>query len=174
MTGCHTNTATAPLSACHEELSKTLPIQADLNWSLFLSSHFALLFFCFPSQVIISCFYFAFFVWTITYRNLALRSIASEHAYRCAHPVIAFSPFQSHLTVVPPDTQTAFFKAAAAALFSSTTLQSTWTQHEAYSSLTAHLMLLCRHHAFQRADCPLPPFLSIFSPALIDVAFITS
>ena len=33
MTGCHTNTATAPLSACHEASVKTLPIQADLNWS---------------------------------------------------------------------------------------------------------------------------------------------
>jgi len=27
-------------------------------------------------------------------------------------------------------------------------------------------MLPCRHHAFQRTDCPLPPFLSVFSPAL--------
>ena len=26
-------------------------------------------------------------------------------------------------------------------------------------------MLPCRHHAFQRTDCPLPPFLSVFSPA---------
>jgi len=34
MTGCHTNTATAPLSACHETPEKTLPIQADLSWSL--------------------------------------------------------------------------------------------------------------------------------------------
>ena len=33
MTGCHTNTATAPLSACHEVPNKTLPIQADLSWS---------------------------------------------------------------------------------------------------------------------------------------------
>ena len=37
---------------------------------------------------------------------------------------------------------------------------------EAYFLLTAQLMLPCRHHAFQRTDCPLPPFLSIFSPAL--------
>jgi len=27
-------------------------------------------------------------------------------------------------------------------------------------------MLPCRHHAFQRTDCPLPPFLSIFCPTL--------
>jgi len=27
-------------------------------------------------------------------------------------------------------------------------------------------MLPCRHHAFQRTDCPLPPFLSGFSPSL--------
>ena len=27
-------------------------------------------------------------------------------------------------------------------------------------------MLPCRHHVFQRTACPLPPFLSIFSPAL--------
>ena len=27
-------------------------------------------------------------------------------------------------------------------------------------------MLPCRHHAFQRTDCPLPPFFSVFSPAL--------
>jgi len=33
MTGCHTNSATAPLSACHEAPEKTLPIQADLSWS---------------------------------------------------------------------------------------------------------------------------------------------
>jgi len=33
MTGCHTNTATALLSACHEVPEKTLPIQADLSWS---------------------------------------------------------------------------------------------------------------------------------------------
>ena len=35
MTGCHTNTATAPLLACHEAPEKTLPIQADLSWSPF-------------------------------------------------------------------------------------------------------------------------------------------
>jgi len=33
MTGCHTNTAKALLSACHEAPVKTLPIQADLSWS---------------------------------------------------------------------------------------------------------------------------------------------
>jgi len=33
MTGCHTNTATAPLSACHEAPVTMLPIQADLSWS---------------------------------------------------------------------------------------------------------------------------------------------
>jgi len=33
MTCCHTNPATAPLSACHEVLVKTLPIQADLSCS---------------------------------------------------------------------------------------------------------------------------------------------
>jgi len=33
MTDCHTNTETAPLSACHEAPGKTLPIQADLSWS---------------------------------------------------------------------------------------------------------------------------------------------
>jgi len=27
-------------------------------------------------------------------------------------------------------------------------------------------MLPCRHHTFQRTDCPLPPFLSVFSPTL--------
>jgi len=31
---------------------------------------------------------------------LALKPIASKHAYLCAHPVIVFSPFQSHLTLV--------------------------------------------------------------------------
>ena len=30
----------------------------------------------------------------------------------------------------------------------------------------AHLMLLCRHHTFERTDCPLRPFLFVFSPAL--------
>jgi len=33
MTDCHTNTATAPLLACHEAPENTLPIQADLSWS---------------------------------------------------------------------------------------------------------------------------------------------
>ena len=33
MTGCHTNTANAPLSACYEVPGKTLPIQADLSWN---------------------------------------------------------------------------------------------------------------------------------------------
>ena len=59
MTGCHTNTATAPLSACHEAPVKTLPIQADLSWSplllvplctaafsTFFSSYYILLPFC--------------------------------------------------------------------------------------------------------------------------------
>jgi len=32
--GCHTNTATVPLSACHKLPVKTLPIQANLRWSL--------------------------------------------------------------------------------------------------------------------------------------------
>jgi len=31
---------------------------------------------------------------------LALKPTASKHAYLCAHPVIGFSPFQSHLTFV--------------------------------------------------------------------------
>jgi len=44
-----------------------------------------------------------------------------------------------------------------------------WTQYEAYSSLTTHLMLLCRHHAFQRIHCPLPPFYSVFS---LDITFV--
>jgi len=33
MTDCNTNTATAPLSACHEAQVKTLPIQSNLSWS---------------------------------------------------------------------------------------------------------------------------------------------
>jgi len=32
-TGCHTNTASAPLSACHEALVKTMPIQTNLSLS---------------------------------------------------------------------------------------------------------------------------------------------
>jgi len=52
-------------------------------------------------------------------------------------------------------------------LFAQSTTWQFWrTQHEAYFSLTAHLMLPCRHHAFQRTDSPLPPFLSVFSPTL--------
>jgi len=54
----------------------------------------------------------------------------------------------------------------------SATWQSWWTQHEAYSSLTAHLMLPCHHHAFQRTDCPLLPFSSIFSPVLAFVCLL--
>ena len=41
-----------------------------------------------------------FFVWTVTGRYLALKPIAFKHAYLCAHPLIVFSPFQSHLTLV--------------------------------------------------------------------------
>jgi len=94
----------------------------------------------------------------------ALEPIASEHAYLCAHPVIAFSPIQSHLILFfPADTLAAFFKAT---FCSSATWQSWLTQHKACFSLTVHLVLLCRHDAFQRTECPLPPFLSIFSPAL--------
>ena len=64
--------------------------------ALFLTFHFALLLFLFSSQVLISCS----FVWTVTGHYLALKPIASMHAYLCAHPVIVFSPFQSHLTLV--------------------------------------------------------------------------
>ena len=39
-------------------------------------------------------------VWTVTCHHLAQKLIASEHAYLCAHPVIVFSPFQSHLAFV--------------------------------------------------------------------------
>ena len=59
MTSCHTYTATAPLSACHESPVKTLPIQAFLSWSLlphiplciavfsfFFSNYYILLPFC--------------------------------------------------------------------------------------------------------------------------------
>jgi len=35
-----------------------------------------------------------------TCHYLALQPMASKHAYLCAHPVITFSPFQSHLTFV--------------------------------------------------------------------------
>jgi len=66
----------------------------------FLTSHFALLLLLFSFQVIISCSHFALFVWTVTCRYLALKPIASKHADLCAHPVIMFSPFQSHLTLV--------------------------------------------------------------------------
>jgi len=34
MTGCHTHTGTAPLSAWHEAPETTLPIQANFSWSL--------------------------------------------------------------------------------------------------------------------------------------------
>ena len=100
MTGCHTNTATAPLSACHECQKKRCQFRPIWAGAFFLTSHFALLLFLFSSQDIISCSPFAFFVWTVTCRYLALKPIASEHAHLCAHPVIAFSPFQSHLTFV--------------------------------------------------------------------------
>jgi len=100
MTGCHTNTATVPLSACHEAQVKTLPIQADLSWSPLPHVPLCTAAFLFSSQVIISCSHFALFVWTVTCRFLALNPIAPKHAYLCAHPdydpVISFSPFQSH------------------------------------------------------------------------------
>jgi len=75
--------------------------QFRLIWAgaLFLTSHFALLHFLFLSQVMISCSHFASSVWTVTCSYLALKPIASEHAYLCAHPVITLSHFQSHLRV---------------------------------------------------------------------------
>jgi len=71
MTGCHTNTAAACLSACHEAPVKTLSIQANLSWSPRPT-----LLFLFSSQVIISCSHFAFLVWTVTCRYLALKLAA--------------------------------------------------------------------------------------------------
>jgi len=41
------------------------------------------------------------------------------------------------------------------------------TQFEIFPSLTTHLMLLYRHHAFQRTDCLPLPLLFVFFPALI-------
>jgi len=136
MTGCHTNTATAPQSACHEALVKTLLIQANLSWSppplvLLCTIDFTCLFSTYYRtqntefsnlhgfeihrtssngtklllQVIKAIInqsgsHFAFLIWTVTCCNLALKRIVSEHAYLCANPVIAFCPFQSHLTFV--------------------------------------------------------------------------
>jgi len=57
-------------------------------------------YFIFPSQLIVSCSHFTFWIWTITCRYLALKPIASEHAYFCAHPIIVFSQFNSHLKFV--------------------------------------------------------------------------
>ena len=73
MTVCHTNTATAPLSACHEAPVKTLPIHADLSWSPLPHVPLLLFFLC-SSQVLISCSHFTLFVWTVTCRYLALSS----------------------------------------------------------------------------------------------------
>jgi len=130
------------------------------QWALLLSSNFALLLFLFPSQVVISCYHFAFLIWSFT-SHLALKPIASKHAYFCAHPVIAFSPFlhrTSHSSF-PFDTLTAFVKAA----FSLSVTWKTWfTEHETYTSLTAYLMLLCCHYALQRTDCPLSPIVAVF------------
>ena len=85
---------------CHEAPEKTLPTQADLSWSpvphvplctaafpFFFSSYYILLPFC------LVCLN----------RHLLLLGpethSLSEHAYLCTHPVIAFSPFQLHLTM---------------------------------------------------------------------------
>ena len=54
ITGRHTNTATAPLSACHEAPVKTLPIQADLSGSPLPHVPLCTAAFSFCSQVIIS------------------------------------------------------------------------------------------------------------------------
>jgi len=67
MTGCHTNTATALLSACHEAQAKMLPIEADLSCSPLphvplCTAAFSFFFFLYSSQVIISCSHFALFV----------------------------------------------------------------------------------------------------------------
>ena len=166
MTGCHTNTTIAPLSACHKAQVKMLPILADLSWSplphvslctavvfqsFFFSSHYILL------PVYLFCL------------NCHLPLLGPEtHSLRacqslCPSSNCVLSNRTWHSSSFPPDTPAAFFKAAFS---SSATRQSWWTQHEAYSSLTAHLILLCRHHAFQRIDFPLLPFLFIFSSAL--------
>ena len=60
MTGCHTNTATAPLSACLEAPVKTLPIQANLSWIPLPLVPLCTAAFFFPPQDITSCSYFAF------------------------------------------------------------------------------------------------------------------
>jgi len=87
MIGCHTNIATAPLSESHEAAVKTLPIQADLSWSPLPLVPLCTDAFSVSSQLIVSSSHFAFFVWTVTCRHLALKPIASEHAYLCAHSV---------------------------------------------------------------------------------------
>jgi len=90
-TGCHTRTASVPLPACHKALVKTLPIQAILSWSLHPLVPLCTAAFSF----VFSSFYillpFCLFVWTVTCRYFAMKTIASEHADLCAHPVIAFS-----------------------------------------------------------------------------------
>jgi len=157
MTGCHTNTATAPLSACHEAPEKTLPIQADLSWSslfnvplctaafsFFFSSYYILLPFC------LVCLN----------RHLLLFGPEAHSLQAClslcpsSKRVLSLWNRTGHLSF-PPDTPATYFNAA---FCSCATWQSWWTQHEVYPSLTAHLMLPCHHHAFQRTDCPLPPF----------------
>jgi len=50
--------------------------------------------------VMISCSHFEFLIWTVTCRHLALRFIASKHAYFCANQVIISSSFWWHWTFV--------------------------------------------------------------------------
>jgi len=167
MAGCHTNTATAPLSACHEALVKTLPIQADLSWS-----RLPLAPFCAAAFSFFSSSYYILLPFCLFCLNRHLVLLGPEtHSLRAnlslcpsSNRILSLSitlDIRVFLLILPGPA--AVFKAAFS---SSATWQSLWTQHEAYSSLTAHLMLLYRHHAFQRTDCLLPSSLSLFSPAL--------
>ena len=106
-TGCHTNTASAPLSAYHEALVKTLPIQADLSWSsppLTPLCTAAFLFF-FSSY----CILLPVFVWTVTCRYLALKTHslwACLSLYPSSNRILSF---QSRLAFVFSSTNSRYF-----------------------------------------------------------------
>ena len=153
------------MSACHEALAKCC--QCSLIWAGAIVLMWPL-FFLFPrlSQLIIS--HSHLLIWTDTCCNLALEPMASAHAYFCTYPVLGFSAFWSHLIFVSPSESRYFFcfQVFKAAFVSSAKWKSWWAQHDACSSLTAYLLLICCLHTFQRIDCRVPLFLSVFPHAL--------
>jgi len=160
MTDCHKNTATAPLSVCHKAPVKILTIQADLSWS--------------PLPLVPFCtaaipFFFSIYYILLSFcpfcldRHLLLLGPETHSLRACLSQCPSSNRVLSLSIALDIRLFLLILRPLSSKLFFSRLPHGNLGEH---TSLTARLMLLCRHHAFQRTDCPLPPILSIFSPAL--------